>query len=162
MIEELLSSETGKLLATFLISMLPVIELRGAIPVGVGLGIPVWQCFIMSVIGNFLPVPFILIFIRRLLRWMKGRKYLGKFADWLEEKASKNSKKLLKYSAIGLFFFVSVPFPGTGAWTGALVAAFLDMRFKYSLPAIFCGVVAAGIIVSLICTGVLGALSFML
>ena len=142
--------------------MVPVIELRGAIPVGIGLGMPVWQAFAVSVIGNLVPVPFLLIFIRRLLRWMKKVKYLDRFALWLESKAHKCSVKVLKYASLGLFFFVAIPLPGTGAWTGAMVAALLDMRMKYSLPSIFAGIVCAGIIVSLICSGVLGVLSFLL
>lgn len=149
-------------LYTFFISMVPIIELRGAIPIGVGLGLPLIGAFIVSVIGNCLPVPFILLFIRVILKWMKGVKHLDKIALFLENKAHKKSVKVLKYASAGLFLFVAIPLPGTGAWTGALIAALLDMRMKYALPSICAGVLCAGVIVSLICGGVLGFLSFML
>ncbi len=133
----------------FLISMLPIIELRGAIPVGAALGLPLWLNFLLCVVGNFLPVPFILLFIRKILTWMKGVKRLDKIALWLEEKAQKHSAKVMKGVAAGLFLFVAIPLPGTGAWTGSLVAALFNMRMRYALPAIFLGVITAGVIMSL-------------
>lgn len=142
--------------------MLPVIELRGAIPVGLSLGIPMWLCYIISVAGNMLPVPFILLFIREILKLMKKVKHLDKIALWIEEKAHKKSERVLKYASLGLFVLVAIPLPGTGAWTGALVAAFLDMRMKYALPSIFAGVLAAGAVVCLICSGVLGMFDFLI
>jgi len=141
---------------TFIISMVPVIELRGAIPVGVGLGLPVWIAFAVSIIGNFIPVPFILLFIRVILKWMKGTKHLDKIAAWIEERAEKNSAKVLRYASMGLFIFVAIPLPGTGAWTGALIAALLNMRMKYALPSIALGILCAGIIISLIYGGHFG------
>ena len=144
--------------------MVPVIELRGAIPVGVALDIPIWLCYVICVVGNMIPVPFILLFIRKLAGWMQKSKikFIKKFADWLENKARKNFSKVMKYSALGLFLFVAIPLPGTGAWTGSLVAAFLDMRMKYAIPSILAGVIVAGLLISLICTGVLGVLGFLL
>lgn len=146
----------------FFISMLPIIELRGAIPVGAALGLPLWSNYLVSVVGNFLPVPFILLFIRYILAWMKTMKRLSKIALWLEEKAQKNTVKVMKYASLGLFIFVAIPLPGTGAWTGALVAAVMNMRFKYALPSILLGVLAAGVIMSLASYGVVGIFNFFL
>ncbi|MFA6947510.1 MAG: small multi-drug export protein [Eubacteriales bacterium] len=145
----------------FLCSMLPVIELRGSIPMGFAFGLDWVPVFIISVIGNFLPVPFILLFIRKIIKWMSGVPKLSKIALWIEDKAHKNSSKVLKYASLGLFLFVAVPLPGTGAWTGALIAAMLDMRMKYALPSILGGVLAAGIIVSGVAYGFLGFLKFL-
>ncbi|MBQ8174574.1 MAG: small multi-drug export protein [Clostridia bacterium] len=142
--------------------MLPVVELRGAIPAGAVLGLPLWSNYLVSVIGNFLPVPFILLFIRHILSWMKTTKHFAKIALWLEEKAEKNSAKVMKYASFGLFVFVAIPLPGTGAWTGALVAALMNMRMKYALPSILLGVLAAGIIMSLASYGVVGIFNFFL
>lgn len=142
--------------------MLPIIELRGAIPVGAAMGLPLWSNYLVSVVGNFLPVPFILLFIRYILAWMKTTKHLSKIALWLEEKAQKNTVKVMKYASFGLFLFVAIPLPGTGAWTGALVAALLDMRMKYALPSILLGVLAAGVIMSLASYGVVGIFNFFL
>ncbi len=147
---------------TFLISMVPVIELRGAIPVGQALGLSFWECFMISVIGNMLPVPVILLFVRYVLNWMKGVKYLDKIANWVLNKADKHSGKVTKYATWGLFLFVAIPLPGTGAWTGSLIAALLDMRMKKALPSIFAGVVVAGLIVSGISFGFLSFLDFLL
>lgn len=146
----------------FFISILPVVELRGAIPVGAAMGLPLWSNYLVALIGNFLPVPFILLFIRRILAWMKTTKRLAKIALWLEEKAQKKSDQVMRYASLGLFLFVAVPLPGTGAWTGALIAALLDMRMKYALPSIFLGVAAAGVIMSLASYGIVGLFSFFL
>ena len=142
----------------FFISMVPIVELRGAIPVGFALELPFWLNFVICVIGNFLPVPFILLFIRKILAWMKKVKYLDKIALWLERKAQKKSDKVMKGVASGLFLFVAIPFPGTGAWTGALIASLFDMRMRYALPAIFLGIVAAGVIMSLLSYGLIGGI----
>lgn len=141
--------------------MVPLIELRGAIPFGAALGLPWLANFIVCVIGNMLPIPFILLFIRRVLAWMKTTKAFSKIALWLEEKANKNTAKVMKYATFGLMIFVGIPLPGTGAWTGALVAALLNMRMKYSLPSIFAGVVIAAFIMSGISYGFLSFLSFL-
>lgn len=142
----------------FFISMVPIVELRGAIPVGYALDIPLWLNLSLCVIGNFLPVPFILLFIRRILSWMKTVKRLDKIAFWLERKAEKHSNKVMKGVASGLFLFVAIPLPGTGAWTGALVASLFNMRMKYALPAILLGVIVAGVIMSLISYGLVGGI----
>lgn len=152
----------NKILYVFLCSMVPIIELRGAIPLGTGLGLPWFINLPLSVIGNFLPVPFILLFIRSLLSWMKKVRFLSSAACWLEKKAHKQSTKVLQRASLGLFIFVAIPLPGTGAWTGALIASLLDMRMKYALPSIFAGVMVAGLIVTGISYGVLGFLSFLL
>ena len=141
--------------------MVPLIELRGAIPIGAALGLPWIANFAISVIGNMLPVPFILLFIRHVLAWMKTTKHFHKVAEWLEEKAEKNKGKVMKYASFGLMIFVGIPIPGTGAWTGALVAALMNMRMKYSLPSIFAGVVLAAFIMSGVSYGFLGFLTFL-
>ena len=143
-------------LATFLVSMVPVVELRGAIPVGAGLGVPIWLAALISVVGNMLPVPFILLFIRPVFAWMKCKSScLGRLVEKLEARAEKKSEKVRKGEFWGLLFFVAIPLPGTGAWTGALIASMLNMRLKNALPPIFCGVVIAGVIVSLATAGVI-------
>lgn len=145
----------------FFISMVPIIELRGAIPIGAGLGLEWHANLILCIIGNMLPVPFILLFIRHILEWMKKVPKLDKIALWVESKAHKNKAKVLKFASFGLFLFVALPLPGTGAWTGALVAAMLDMRMKYALPSIFCGVVCAGFIMTLASYGFVSFLGFL-
>ena len=147
---------------TFLISMVPIIELRGAIPIGQALGLSFWECFLISSVGNILPVPIILLFVRAVLGWMKGIKYLDKIALWVEKKAAKHSGKVTKYATWGLFIFVAIPLPGTGAWTGSLIAALLDMRMKKALPSVCAGVLAAGLLVSAISFGFLSFLGFLL
>ena len=151
-----------KYLATFLLSMVPIIELRGAVILGAGFGLDPWADLIVCIIGSFLPVPFILLFIRKILEWMKMRPRFRKIAEKLEKRAEKNRTKVMRFAGFGLFLFVAIPLPGTGAWTGALVAALMNMRMKYALPAIFFGVVAAGIIMTLASTGVVSFLSFLL
>ena len=144
----------GKVLLTFLISMVPVIELRGAVPIGYGKGLNIWVAVAVSIIGNLLPAPFIIIFIRRIFAFL--RKINSKFNSLvtrLEKRAENKSDIVKKYSFWGLFLLVAIPLPGTGAWTGALVAAMLDMRLKRAMPAITLGVVAAGIVVAFITCG---------
>lgn len=150
------------ILYIFALAMVPVIELRGAIPLGAGLDLPWWVTFLTCVVGNMVPVPFILLFIRQILHWMKKIRHLDKIANWVEEKARKHSHQVTKYATWGLVLFVGIPLPGTGAWTGALIAAMLDMRLKYALPSIFFGVLIAGFLVTGISYGFLSALSFLL
>lgn len=154
--------EMWDVLKTFFLSMVPIVELRGAIPLGAALGLPWYINYIICVIGNFLPVPFILLFIRSVLNFMKKVPKLDKIALWLEARAAKNSDKVNKYASLGLFVFVALPLPGTGAWTGSLVAALMEMRLKHSLISVFCGVVVAGVILTLISYGALGFLQFLL
>ena len=147
----------GKVLTTFLVSMLPVVELRGAIPVGAGLGLPVWQAAVISMFGNLLPVPFIIAFMRTVMDWLRQRSDRAKrFVAWLEKKGTgKKADRVRKAKFWGLLLFVAIPLPGTGAWTGALVAVLLNMRMKNSLPPIILGVLVAGLLVSLATAGVI-------
>ena len=156
----------GKYLWVFLISMVPIIELRGAIHVAVGMGLPLIPSYIICIIGNMLPVPFIYFFARKVLIWGSDKPVIGKFFTFCLEKGEKGGKKLQAKAGRGLFvallLFVGIPLPGTGAWTGTLAASLLDMDFKSSVVAVMCGVLLAGVIMALISNGVLGALSFML
>ncbi len=133
-------------LAVFLVSMLPIVELRGAIPFGVGLGMDWRSVYIISVIGNMLPVPFIILFFRPIINYLKKTRLFGKFAIKLHERSLKKSESVTKYKVFGLFLFVAIPLPGTGAWTGSAIAALLDMRLKDAIPAILLGVLCAGIL----------------
>lgn len=155
-----------KYLIVFLISMVPLIELRGSIPIGLsplwGDAIPVLPLYIICILGNMLPVPIIYLFARKVLEWGADKKFIGKFFKWCLEKGEKGGKKLQeKAGKTGLFFalliFVGIPLPGTGAWTGTLAASILDMDFKRSILAVMLGVILAGIIMGLASAGVFGA-----
>lgn len=140
-----------KIILTFLISMVPVIELRGAIPLAVGMGLDYHIAIPVAMVGNLVPVPFIIFFIRKIFAWMRTK--LPKFnrmIDKLENRANARSETVLRSAFWGLFIFVAIPLPGTGAWTGALIAAMLDMRLKKAFPAIALGVVTAGAIVTVV------------
>ncbi|MEG2455573.1 MAG: small multi-drug export protein [Oscillospiraceae bacterium] len=152
----LVENPVGEWIYTALMAMVPVVELRGAIPFGVGvLKLGIVPVFLAAVIGNMIPVPFIIIFIRRIFLWMRKRMpKFGRLVDKLEEKAHLKGRMVQKYRFLGLCILVAIPLPGTGAWTGALVAAFLDMRLREAVPSIFFGVVLAGIIVSALTLGV--------
>ena len=158
-IENFLFLTLGKELCIFICSMIPIIELRGAIPLGALYGMNVFETYFISVLGNLLPVPFILLFIRAILDFMKKRKRLKKVALWVEAKANKNKTKIEKYAYFGLLLFVAVPLPGTGAWTGALIAALMKMKFCKSFLFIALGVLGAGIIMSLISFGIAGVVN---
>ena len=137
----------GKCVFTMLVSMIPIIELRGGLPFGVALGLPYYLAFPAAVIGNIIPTPFIIVYIRKIFMLM--RKYMPRLnglVDKLERKAHLKGKKVLKYQSIGLWLFVAIPLPGTGAWTGSLAAAFLDIRLKKAMPAVMLGVLTAGCI----------------
>ena len=145
----------GELCFTVLVSMIPVVELRGGIPFGVARGLPVWAAFAAAVIGNMLPVPFIIVYIRRFLQWMRRHfPHLNYLTDTIERKAHLKGRKVTKYKYLGLLLFVAIPLPGTGAWTGALAAAFLDMRLRQAVPSIFAGVILAGAAISVLTYGV--------
>ncbi len=156
-IEEFFLETVGRELCVFFCSMLPIIELRGAIPLGAGLGLPWWQSFGISIVGNLLPVPFILLFMSWILRMMKKVKGLCKIALWLEAKAEKNREKVQKYAFWGLALFVAIPLPGTGAWTGALVASVTGMRFWRSFLSVVIGVLIAGVIMTAVSYGAVEA-----
>ncbi|MGM9619547.1 MAG: COG2426 family protein [Oscillospiraceae bacterium] len=148
-------SAGGEFLLTMLVSMTPVLELRGGLPFGVALGLPVPAAFLAALIGNMLPVPLIILFARQVFRWIRRNvPRLGGWVDRLEKKAWEKGGKVLRYQAWGLLFFVALPLPGTGAWTGALIAALLDMRLKKAVPVIFVGVLIAGSIVTVLTYGV--------
>ena len=151
-----------KYLLTFLISMVPLIELRGAIPFAAGMGLPLPQSYVIAVIGNMLPVPVIYFFARKVLIWGSDKPYIGKFFRFCLEKGAAGGEKLKKNAGRGLFvalmLFVGIPLPGTGAWTGTLAASLLDMGFRKSVAAVMLGVLLAGILMSLASAGLLGAL----
>ena len=143
-----------KYLIVFGVSMLPIVELRGAIPIAEGLGLNILLYYPIAIIGNILPVPFIFLFARRILEWGKDKKGIGKFFTWCLEKGNKGGEKLKESAGTnGIFWalllFVGIPLPGTGAWTGTLAASFLNLDFKTSMKAITLGVILAGIIMSL-------------
>ena len=143
------TSVGGEFIFTLLVSMVPIVELRGGIPFGVALGLPYPAAFIAAVIGNILPVPFILVYIRRIFQWMRAHlPRLDGLVDSLERKAHLKGRKVNKYKYLGLFLFVAIPLPGTGAWTGALAAAFMDMPLRKAIPSILLGIIAAGCIMT--------------
>ena len=146
----------GKSLLTLLVSMVPVVELRVGIPFGIGtLGLPEWAAFAAAVTGNLIPVPFIIVYIRRIFQWMRRRiPRLNRMVDALERKAHLKGQKVTKYKYLGLMLFVAVPLPGTGAWTGSLAAAFLDMPLRKAIPSIIAGVLIAGMAISILTYGV--------
>lgn len=145
-LETLLSQFFTDKAVVFILSLLPISEIRGGIIFASLRDVNMITAFIISYIGNMLPIPFILLFIKKLFSWMKKTKKLGKVVDAMTSKAERGAKKLGKYEIFGLFLLVAIPLPGTGAWTGALVASFVGMRIKHSLPAIAAGVLAAGLI----------------
>ena len=156
-IEQFFLETVGREWCVFFCSMIPIIELRGAIPLGAALGLPWWQNFIICFLGNLLPVPFILLLINRVIRWFSRSrvKFLNKFANWLLQKAEKNRDKIEKYGFWGVAIFVGIPLPMTGAWTGSLVAAVIDLEFWKALLSAVIGVIMAGVIMSLISYGVI-------
>ena len=168
-----------KYLIVFLIAMVPIVELRGAVPVGLstafGDPLPIIPLYVLCIIGNMLPVPFIFFFARKILIWGSDKKFIGKFFKWCYEKGEKGGQKLLKQAEkntrrnqdskvwreifvyTALFLFVGIPLPGTGAWTGTLAASFLDLDFKKSCIAVMCGILLAGIIMGVASTGIFTA-----
>lgn len=196
-----------KILYVFLISIVPIVELRAAIPVGAGLGIPAYWCFLAAILGNMLPVPFILLFIPAVLRFMEKHRIFPRLVAWVQRKGQRGVEKLQAKQKIdlagdppspdaslasedgevpeesaqpdaekkreirkqrgvtigvlmGLFAFVAVPLPGTGAWTGSLIAALFGMKKRYAIPVIFAGVLVAGLVMTLASYGIVAALNF--
>lgn len=143
------------MLKTFLMAMVPIIELRGAIPYGAGIaGLPIWQAALIAVLGNLLPVPFLVVFTRDVFVWMRKKSdKLNSIVLRMERKADRNKDVVLRYEFWGLMILVAIPLPGTGAWTGALVAAMMDMQLKRAFPAIALGVVVAAFIVTWVTYG---------
>ena len=148
-VNALTGADLGAYFVTLIVSMIPVIELRGAIPLGVGLGLSHFDAMWVSMLGNMLPVPFIILFIRPIFKWMTRKsEKLGRVVEKLEARAEGKWDKVHKYQFFGLAIFVGIPLPGTGAWTGALIAAVMDMRMRSALPRIALGVVMAGLLVT--------------
>jgi uncharacterized membrane protein len=145
-----------KAMMTFLISIVPVIELRGAIPVARVAELPWFAALPAAVLGNMLPVPFIIIFGRRFFAWLRKHTPFGKLADRLETRAEKKIDTVRKYQFFGLMIFVAIPLPGTGAWTGALIAAMMNLRMRTAFPSILLGVIGAGLIVGAVSYGLFG------
>lgn len=156
MIAWLTGTTAGKFIATFFISMVPVIELRGGLPYGIGFGLDYPLALTAALLGNMVPVPFILVYISRIFLWLRGRhKKLDDFITKLEVKAHLKSETVEKYGPLGLLLFVAIPLPGTGAWTGALVAALMNMKVKHALPCVFLGVCIAAAIITAVTFGVI-------
>ena len=144
----LMETFAGEFTLTALVSMIPVVELRGGIPFGVA-------AFLAAVIGNLIPVPFIIVYIRRIFQWMRRRiPRLNRMVDALERKAHLKGQKVTKYKYLGLMLFVAIPLPGTGAWTGSLAAAFLDMPLRKAIPSVVAGVLIAGMAISILTYGI--------
>ena len=155
-----LGGKVGKELILFIISMVPILELRGGL-LAAGpafLNIPMWRAIPVGIIGNLLPIPFILLLITKIFDWMKGTKRLKPVVEKLEKKALSQSANIEKYEFWGLVAFVGIPLPGTGAWTGALIAALLGIRFRKAFPAIVIGVCLAACIMTIISYGIVGGI----
>lgn len=154
-VQWLTDTTAGDFVMTMLVSMVPVVELRGGIPYGVASGLPVWLAYIAAVLGNLIPVPFIVVYIRRVFKWIRRHiPKLNHLLDRLEKKAHLKGATMQKYQYLGLAIFIAIPLPGTGAWTGALAAAFLDMRLKHAFPAAVLGVAVAGFLISALTYGI--------
>lgn len=165
MVETMVQWITGNLeglvsreVIVFIISMIPILELRGGLIAARLLGIEMLPAIVACVVGNVIPVPFILWFITPIFRWMKGTKLFKPLVDKLEGKAMKKKDKIEKYEFWGLVLFVGIPLPGTGAWTGSLIASLLEVKFKKAFPAVMIGIALATVIMTFVSYGVLGAI----
>lgn len=160
-IKTFLADVLGAHFGVLICSMIPIIELRGAIPLGAWLGLPWWQNYLLAVLGNMIPVPFILLFIRRFIAWLQRSrvKFFAKVGDWLTRKAEKNRGKIERFSFFGVALFVAIPLPVTGAWTGSLVAATIGMKGWKAFLSALIGVLIAGVIMTLASYGVVAAFS---
>ena len=156
MFEWMTATVAGKFVTTFFISMLPIVELRAGLPYGIALGLDYPLALTAALVGNMIPVPFIVVYIRRIFVWLRAHfEKMDSFITKLENKAHLKGETVRKYGPIGLLIFVAIPLPGTGAWTGALIAALLDMRLKSAVPSIFLGVCIAATIMTLLTFGVI-------
>ena len=151
---ELFQNTIPKELTVFIVSLFPILEIRGGMIAARILEVDFLKAFIISYVGNMLPIPFILLFIRRIFRFLRRFRFMHRLLDKLEAKGEENREKVLRYKAWGLLAFVAIPLPGTGGWTGALIAALLDLRLKKALPIIALGVFIAGLIMSLFTYGI--------
>lgn len=154
------SNTMGKSIITFIISLLPVLELRGGLLAAGAMDLNPYIAYPVSIIGNILPIPFILLFFDKLFKWMKKIPLFNKFTNWLEKKVEKNKSKFEKGEFIGLILFVGIPLPGTGAWTGSLAVSLLGMNKKKAIIAILIGVVIASVIMMLLSYGLLNNLMY--
>ena len=149
LLQWLTDTELGAMVSTVLVSMVPVLELRFGIPWGVAHGLSHWTAFLCAVLGNMIPLPFIVVYIRRIFKWMRRHlPQLDRVVDKLEAKAHLKGRKVTKFRYLGLMIFVAIPLPGTGGWTGALIAAFLDMRLRKAMPSILAGILIAGFLIT--------------
>ena len=156
MFEWMTATVAGKFVTTFFISMLPIVELRAGLPYGIALGLDYPLALTAALVGNMIPVPFIVVYIRRIFVWLRAHfEKMDSFITKLENKAHLKGETVKKYGPLGLLIFVAIPLPGTGAWTGALLAALLDMRLKSAVPSIFLGVCIAATIMTLLTFGVI-------
>nr|WP_326183916.1 small multi-drug export protein [uncultured Oscillibacter sp.] len=144
-----------KLLMTFTMAMVPVVELRGAIPVGIAAGLPPAVACVTAILGNLLPVPLIMLLARRVADWLRGTAFFGPRIAWLERRAHLKGRIVRRYRLLGLVILVGIPLPGTGAWTGALVASVLDIRMRNAIPAIFLGLIIAGMLITFLTMGLI-------
>lgn len=156
---DLLGEKVPAEIIVFLVSLLPVLELRGGLIAAKLLGLPLLRAFVICFVGNMLPIPVILLFIRRIFSFLKRFRGVERAIDKLEARSIRKAEKVVKYRLWGLLLLVAIPLPGTGAWTGALVAALLDIRMKHALPVIAAGVLIAGAIVAALTYGVFGAVA---
>ena len=154
-IVNLFKTSSSRELIIFIVSMLPILELRGGILAAGMLNVDMLRAFFICLVGTLLPIPFILLFIRQILEWMRNTRFV-KLVRRIEAKAEEKSKSVEKYKTFGLYVFVAVPLPGTGAWTGALIAALLGMRFKHAMTSIVAGTLTADVIMCIISYGILG------
>ena len=153
-----MSATVATALQCALLAMMPIVELRAALPWAIARGLDPWFSYLLCVLFNILPVPFILLFLNKILAWMETTRRFSGIAKWLKERAHKKSETYYKYEMLGLFILVAIPLPGTGAWTGSLVAAVMGLRMKRAIPPIFLGVAAAGIIMLTLSLGVVSVL----
>jgi len=154
-IELLKQTPIGETILTFFAAMLPVLELRFAIPFGVSLGLNPWLSLTVSVIGTMMPVPFIILFIRKIFAWLCPKSaFLQKLVTWLENRAVNKWEKVHRFEFFALMLFAAIPLPGTGAWTSALIAAMAGMSMRRAIPAIFCGVLVAGFLFAVLTVGI--------
>lgn len=143
------------------ISATPLIELRGAIPYGAAMGVPFWENIALCIIGNMIPVPFIILFIRKIFDWLRAKGLFERQIAWLERRVLRKSDMVKRYELLGLILFVAIPLPGTGAWSGALLAALMDIRLRSAIPAVLIGVLIAGFLVGGVSYGFINFLNFM-
>ena len=158
-----LGGKVGKEVILFIISMVPILELRGGL-LAAGpavLDVPMWEAIPICIVGNLIPIPFILLLITRIFNWMKGTKRLKPLVEKLEKKAMSKSANIEKYEFWGLVAFVGIPLPGTGAWTGSLIAALLGIKFKKAFPAVILGILMATVIMCFISYVLLGGVSLL-